>query len=113
MGADLSFDIADRMRKALRVSGVGVQEMADYLDVARNTVGTWINGKVVPSTQTVRLFAIRTGVPFAWIKDGKLDNGPSDPDDGNTQGGEVLLSKPTVITLRPTSRATFTAPAAA
>lgn len=32
------WDLADRMRKSLRHSGVGVQEMADYLGVARNTV---------------------------------------------------------------------------
>lgn len=49
---DLGFDLADRMRKALRVSGVTVQQMADYLGVSRNTVSTWINGHIVPSTQT-------------------------------------------------------------
>lgn len=64
------FDTADRMRKALRTSGVGVQDMADYLGVARNTVSTWINGRIQPSTQTLRLWALRTGVPYEWLQHG-------------------------------------------
>ena len=60
------------MRKSLRTSGVGVQEMADYLGVARNTVSTWINGRIEPSTQTIRLWALRTGVPYEWLRDGEV-----------------------------------------
>lgn len=66
----LEFDEADRMRKALRVSGVSVQEMADYLGVTRGTVSTWINGHIEPSTQTLMLWAMRTGVPFEWLTEG-------------------------------------------
>jgi transcriptional regulator with XRE-family HTH domain len=73
------FDRADRMRKALRVSGVGVQEIADYLGVARNTVSTWINGRIEPSTQTVRLWALKTGVPYEWLQTGRVDT-PEPPD---------------------------------
>ncbi len=70
------FDLADRMRKALRTSGVGVQEMADYLGVARNTVSTWINGRIVPDTRTLRLWALRTGVPFEWLERGEVTPDP-------------------------------------
>jgi transcriptional regulator with XRE-family HTH domain len=69
------FDVADRMRKALREGGLSVQEMAEYLEVSRNTVGRWINGKVPPSTSTLRLWALRTGVPFEWLRDGFLPTG--------------------------------------
>lgn len=68
-----AWDLADRMRKALRQSGMGVQEMADYLGVARNTVSTWINGRIAPSVQTLRLWSLRTGVPFEWLRG---DDGP-------------------------------------
>ena len=61
------WDLADRMRKALRTSDTGVQEMADYLGVARNTVSNWINGRIQPSTQTLRLWALRCGVPYSWL----------------------------------------------
>jgi len=64
---ELDFDLADRMRKALRVSGLTVQEIADYLGVTRGTVSTWINGHIHPSTQTLRLWAARTGVPYSWL----------------------------------------------
>lgn len=68
------FDVADRMRKALRHSGLGVQEMADYLGVARNSVSNWINGRFPPSTQTLRLWALKTGVSYGWLAD--VDDGP-------------------------------------
>lgn len=78
----LEFDLADRMRKALRVSGVKAGEMADYLDVANGTVSTWINGRIVPSAQTLRLWAMRTGVPYAWLRDGETENPRPEPDGG-------------------------------
>jgi transcriptional regulator with XRE-family HTH domain len=65
------WDRADRMRKALRTSGVGVQQIADYLGVRRNTVSNWINGRINPSTQTLRLWALRTGVPYEWLTTGE------------------------------------------
>lgn len=64
------WDTADRMRKALRTASISVQEIADYLDVSRNTVGNWINGRISPSTQTLRLWALRTGVSWTWLRDG-------------------------------------------
>jgi transcriptional regulator with XRE-family HTH domain len=55
------------MRKALREADLGVQEMADYLGVTRSTVSTWINGRIPPSTQTLRLWALRTHVSYEWL----------------------------------------------
>lgn len=72
-----AWDVADRMRKALRHADVGVQEIADYLGVNRNTVSNWINGRIEPSVQTVRLWAMRCGVPYEWICHGSLR--PCDP----------------------------------
>ena len=60
------------MRKALRVSGVSAGEMAAYLGVGRNTVSTWVNGKIEPNLQTLRLWALRTGVPFEWLHHGDM-----------------------------------------
>lgn len=71
------WDIADRMRKALRSSGVGVQEIADYLSVGRNTVSNWINGRIQPSVQSQRLWALRTGVSYQWLSTGESENRPS------------------------------------
>lgn len=68
----LAFDLADRLRKSLRVSGVSVQEMSDYLEVSRNTVGRWVNGHYVPSRAELIAWALRTGVPVAWLETGTI-----------------------------------------
>lgn len=72
------FDLADRMRKGLREAGLDVQEMAAYLGVSRSSVSSWINGRIQPSLQTQRLWAMRCGVPFEWLKTGVI----SQPDPG-------------------------------
>lgn len=64
------FDLADRMRKALREADIDVQEMAAYLECSRSSVSGWINGRIRPSPQTIRLWAMRCGVPFEWLRDG-------------------------------------------
>jgi transcriptional regulator with XRE-family HTH domain len=66
-GGTPEWDLADRMRKALRESGIGAQDIADYLGVSRTSVSSWINGRGVPSTQTLRLWAMRTGVSYEWL----------------------------------------------
>ena len=66
-GSVPEWDTADRMRKAMRTADVGVQEMADYLGVGRSTVSTWINGRIAPGKQTLRLWALRCGVDYAWL----------------------------------------------
>lgn len=78
------WDTADRMRKALREADLGVQEIADYLGVSRNTVSTWINGRIKPSTQTLRLWAMRCGVDYGWLTG------------GHTEGGDVLGAAPSL-----------------
>lgn len=57
--------------------------MAAYLDVSRNSVGAWINGRTPPSSQTIRLWALRTGVPYEWLKTG-IDPHPEGPDGGES-----------------------------
>lgn len=65
------------MRVSLRHAGLGVQEMAAYLDVSRNAVSNWINDRVTPSKQTMRLWALRCGVPLEWLETGKAPTLPS------------------------------------
>ncbi len=61
------WDLADRMRKALRHAGVTPGQMAGYLGVSRQSVSNWTSGRVEPSFQTVRLWSIRTGVDLEWV----------------------------------------------
>ena len=71
------WDTADRLRKALRTAGIGVAEMADYLGVSRTSVSNWINGRVTPSIQTLRLWALRCGVPYPWLLAGDTPQPPA------------------------------------
>lgn len=79
----LTFDMADRLRKALRISGIGVGDMAHYLGVNRNSVTNWINGHNPPSKQTRRLWAIHTGVPLEWLETGVVPPEPCPRSDSN------------------------------
>ena len=60
------------MRIALRHADMGAGEMAEYLGVGRNTVSTWINGRITPGKQSLRLWSMRTGVPLEWLETGEL-----------------------------------------
>ena len=67
------------MRKALEYAGVSTQEMADYLEVTRQSIGNWVGDRRVPSKATVRLWALRCGVPLEWLETGKAPTLPSGP----------------------------------
>jgi len=82
----LKFSQADRMRKSLHLAGVSVQEMAEYLDVNRNTVSRWINDEREPKRSYIRLWALRTGVPLEWIETGEM------PDGGDGGGGASMVN---------------------
>jgi transcriptional regulator with XRE-family HTH domain len=64
---DPGWTLGDGMHCGLRNAGISVGEMANYLEVNRNTVGGWLNDRHVPSSQTLRLWAMRTGVPYEWL----------------------------------------------
>lgn len=71
------WDLADRMRKGLRESGLGVIEMAVYLDVSRNTVSNWLNGRIKPRTIYLKEWALRTRTDYGWLVTGQT--GPGRP----------------------------------
>lgn len=86
------WDVADRLRKALREAQMSTEEMADYLDVSRRSIGNWLSGRIKPSTRTMRLWALRTGVQYEWLcHDDYTPCGPGTPAD---------LHEPKVITGR-------------
>jgi transcriptional regulator with XRE-family HTH domain len=72
--------LADRLGKSMRDADFSVQEMADYFEVNRNTIGGWINGRVKPDIESVRQWGVRTGVPYEWLITGEA---PSPDGGGN------------------------------
>lgn len=63
----LQFTRSDRMRKALKYAGIGVGELAERLEVSRNTVSRWINDETQPKWRDLKLFAQATGVELEWL----------------------------------------------
>jgi transcriptional regulator with XRE-family HTH domain len=66
-GTTPEFNLADRMRKAMRDAGITASAMAEYLDVSRTSINNWTSGRIEPDTRTLRLWALRTGVSYGWL----------------------------------------------
>ena len=82
-------DLADRMTKAVRHSGLGVQELADRIQVSRNAVSSWINGRHKPRRRDLAAFALATGYPVSWLETGQAGNGETPPGGGGVSGGSL------------------------
>ncbi|BBC67004.1 hypothetical protein MMRN_39000 [Mycobacterium marinum] len=76
------WDLADRLRKSLRESETGVQEIADHLGVNRNTISTWINGRGPVNPDCLPKWAVYTGFPREWIETGETGGAPTPPPPG-------------------------------
>jgi hypothetical protein len=68
--SELEPDLADRLAKSLQVAGLTVADMAEYMEVHRNSVGAWLNRRSQPRPANIRLWALRTGVPYEWLRHG-------------------------------------------
>lgn len=86
----------DWMKKALDVAGISAKSMAEYLGVEPETVSRWLNRKRSPSLQTLRLWAMRTGIPMSYLQTGII---PEDPDNGSRLGD--LNSRPSHYKVTP------------
>ena len=60
----------DRLRKARESAGLLKEELAERLEVSRNTIGNYESGKVRPQPVVVKMWALVTGVPVEWIRTG-------------------------------------------
>lgn len=94
MDSVYEFDLPDRLRKTLRHSTMSATEMADYLGVGRETVSRWLNAKTEPSEAIVKLWAIRMGVSYQWLRNGEAPSPDGDgaPDVVRPKGFEPLTS---------------------
>ena len=80
------FQMRHRLDLALETADVSIQEMSAELGVHRNTVSNYLSGRTLPPTSAVKVWALRCGVPYEWLRTGlePHDGGPSAPGD---QGG--------------------------
>lgn len=74
-----------RLQRSLAHATMTTGDMADELGVARSTISRWVNdGKGRPKAAYLKMWALRTGVPYEWLRDGIAphhDGGPGTPSD--------------------------------
>jgi transcriptional regulator with XRE-family HTH domain len=76
----LEFHQGDRMKKALAYAGLSVEDMADYLGVNQATLYRWTTMRSPMKRQSLRLWALRTGVRLSWLETGQGPAVGPDPD---------------------------------
>lgn len=64
------FGLYHRLQLSLEKVGIGVQDMADFLDMSRGSVGRWLNGHAKPPRVVLMVWADATGVPYEWLEKG-------------------------------------------
>lgn len=91
-----TWDLADRLNKSLRHADVSVQQMADYLEVHRNTISAWLHGRGKAPTRAMLVsWAVATGVDYEWLAHGKEpDDGPGGGSSANTPIPPTYLRLP-------------------
>lgn len=78
------FHMGDRLRKALAVSGVSVEDIAAEIGVTPNTAGNYMALRTNPKRSVVAQWALKTGISFDWLWTG-LGHSESDPTDPSEQ----------------------------
>ena len=71
-----------RLRMSIEMAGIKVIDLADEIGVTRGTIARWTHDDGTPPRDGfVRLIALRTGVPYEWIRYG-TETADTDPDQG-------------------------------
>lgn len=65
------FELTDRLRRAREFAGMGQVELADALEISRNSIGNYENGRRVPTRPYLLAWADVTGVDAVWLETGK------------------------------------------
>lgn len=65
-----------RLQRALAHAGMTTLQMADEIGVTRATISRWVNDHGAPPRAIyLRHWAMRTGVPLAWLEGGSEPDG--------------------------------------
>lgn len=66
-GLTPQWTLGDRLRKAREIAGLNQTQLADELEIARNSVGRYESGDYDPPRTVIIAWALRTGVDFEWL----------------------------------------------
>lgn len=73
-----------RLRIAREWAGLEQSELADLIGISRQSVSKAESGKTEPRRITLNAWALATGVPVSWLRNGEAPgtNGPEGDGDG-------------------------------
>lgn len=101
-----AWDLADRLRKALREANkregvdLSVEELAEELGYSRQSAGNWMAGRAEPRRAVILQWAARTGVNARWLETGEAPPMTPDGDGGQVIDGTGWFNR--TAELRPT-----------
>jgi transcriptional regulator with XRE-family HTH domain len=81
----LEFDLTDRLRKAMRISGHTNKTLGDALGVHRNSINNYLSGRSPVDRRTLIAWSFACGVPLEWLEKGTAPR----PNDGPEGGAEL------------------------
>lgn len=87
---ELDWTFGDRLRKARRVLGVTVEELARVCEVSKQAVSQWETGATVPrsANAVARRIEMAYGIPAAWLMGQQEAPARPGPDGGVETGIE-------------------------
>ncbi|MCB4209178.1 helix-turn-helix domain-containing protein [Arthrobacter sp. UM1] len=65
-----TWSIGDRLRKARELAGFDQGQLANALDISRNTVSNYEKGNVEPRKIVLKAWSFTTGVSLTWLETG-------------------------------------------
>jgi transcriptional regulator with XRE-family HTH domain len=73
-GSVPAWTLGDRMAKARRAASLSTNDMTEFLEAHRNSVTGWERDRIRPKLATLRLWAMRCGVPLDWLRYGVTES---------------------------------------
>lgn len=71
--------LGDRLEKSLKYAGMTQQDMAEFLEVHRNTISGYTTGKTRMMPAIMRLWAVQVDLPLEWLRTGVWPEDPTQP----------------------------------
>lgn len=76
---ELQQSLGDRLSKSLKYANMSHQEMAEFLEVHRNSVGAWCTDRNRVMPAILRLWSQRVGLPLEWLREGTWPEDKAEP----------------------------------
>lgn len=71
-GSIPEFTLGDRLRKAREFAGIDMRDLAQMIDIHRQSVARYEQGQAIPRRPVMLSWAISTGVSLEWITSGEI-----------------------------------------